>query len=75
MWINNVPGHSCILHSFISLDCPLHVPPFSSLTSFVRMLVLVPIPHVFEHSPTFQASQMQLIAKNTEDKLCRESAF
>ena len=56
-------GHGFVLHSSISLGCPVQVPPFASSTDFVLVLDLVPVPHESEHSPTTQSFHSQCIAK------------
>ena len=56
-------GHGFVLHSSISLGCPVQVPPFASSTDFVLVLDLVPVPHESEHSPNTQSFHSQCIAK------------
>ena len=69
MWYFNIfsilllPGHSCRLHSSVSVNCPVHEPPLASSTSFVRVFILEPTPQVAEHSPLTQSFQTQCIAK------------
>ena len=69
MWSFNIfsilrlPGHSCRLHSSVSVNCPVHEPPLASSTSFVRVFTLEPTPQVEEHSPLTQSFQTQCIAK------------
>ena len=58
-----LPGHSCRLHSSVSVNCPVHEPPLASSTSFVRVFTLEPTPQVEEHSPLTQSFQTQCIAK------------
>ena len=41
----------------------MQVPPFDSLTSLVRVLVLVPVPHSAEQFPTTQLSHSQWTAE------------
>ena len=56
-------GHSPVLHPSISVGCPSQVPPLVSSTSLTRVLVLVPAPHVVEHSPKTQSSHTQWTAE------------
>ena len=69
MWSFNIfsilrlPGHSCRLHSSVSVNCPVHEPPLASSTSFVRVFTLEPTPQVEEQSPLTQSFQTQCIAK------------
>ena len=52
-------GHSWVLHDSSTLLSPLQVPPSIASHFFVLVLVLVPPPHSFEHSPSFQSFQPQ----------------
>ena len=50
MMKGNLPGHSCSLQPEGEIELPEHEPVEFSSTDFVRLLVLVPPPQVFEHS-------------------------
>ena len=50
-----------MLHNSI-LDCiPQGLPPFFGFSNFLRQFFLTPVPHDFEHFPTFQSPKTQLI--------------
>ena len=56
------------LHGTLSDDFPWQMPPFASTVIFVRVLVLVPVPHFEEQLPIFlQADQTQLTSKRWND--------
>merc|ERR1740130_1803196 len=56
-----VVGQSSSLHSWLQReDSPEQVPPFDSGLVFTRVSVLLPPPHVFEHSPSVHAPHAQL---------------
>ena len=46
-----LPVHGEILHTSTFKESPKQDPPFVSLTSFVLVLFLVPVPQVLEHFP------------------------
>ena len=69
-----------MLHASISVVWPVQVPPCSSFTNFVRVFVLVPVPHVWEHSPRTQSFHSQWMANSIEynmhmDKLIEQRVF
>ena len=50
-----------MLHISI-LDCiPQGLPPFFGFVNFFRQFFLTPVPHDFEHFPTFQSPKTQSI--------------
>ena len=46
-----VPGHGSVLQGSIFSGWPSQVPPLASVLTFIRVLVLSPVPHVLVHSP------------------------
>ena len=58
----DLPGHSSISHSWISVDFPSQTPPLASSINFVLLLSLVLTPQVAEHSPIVQLPHTQWIA-------------
>ena len=57
---NHIPGHSCILQLSVASEGPEQFsPPKAAMISGDRVLVCIPPPHVFEHSPTFQLPHSQ----------------
>ena len=57
--INDILGHSLILHSAVFVGWPVQVPPFASITFFVRVSVRVPVPQSAEHLPLTQGFHSQ----------------
>ena len=61
-FFKDLPGHSSISHSWISVDFPSQTPPLASSINFVLLLSLVLTPQVAEHSPIVQLPHTQWIA-------------
>merc|ERR1719487_1810073 len=60
-------GHSPLLHCATSLWLPgQSAPPCFFLRVFERVFVMMPSPHVFEHSPSFQGPHLQGTAAGGE---------
>ena len=59
--VKDLPGHSSISHSWISVDSPSQTPPLASSINFVLLLSLVLTPQVAEHSPIVQLPHSQWI--------------